>query len=63
MGKAKHFIQANTLKNILENPYENKKNLQKIQPLTILYTIFHEKSTPFVYLVSVTDGAPSIYLV
>ena len=39
------------------------KNLQKIQPLTPLYTIFHEKGTPFIYLLSVTNVAPSTYLV
>ena len=51
MGKAKHFIQAKTLEKIHTNQNENKKKkLQKIQPLTLLYTIFHEKGTPFVYL-------------
>ena len=54
MGKAKHFIQVKTL---------GKKNFQKIQPLTLLYTIFHEKDTPFIYLLSVTNGTPSKYLV
>ena len=34
----------------------------EIQPLTPLYTIFHEKGTPFVYLL-LTNGAPFTYLV
>ena len=44
-------------------PEWKQKNLQKIQPLTPLYTIFHEKGTPFIYLLSVTNVAPSTYLV
>ena len=39
------------------------KKLQKIQPLTLLYTTFHKKGTPFIYLLSVANGAPSTYLV
>ena len=31
-------------------------------PTTILYTIFHKKGDPFVYLL-LTDGAPFTYLV
>ena len=31
-------------------------------PFTLLYTIFHEKGTPFVYLL-LTNGTPSTYLV
>ena len=34
----------------------------KVQPLTLLYTIFHEKGTPFVYFL-LTNGTPSTYLV
>ena len=34
----------------------------EVQPLTLLYTIFHEKGTPFVYLL-LTKGAPFKYLV
>ena len=34
----------------------------EVQPLTLLYTIFHEKGTPFVYVL-LTNGAPFIYLV
>ena len=29
----------------------------EVQPLTVLYTIFHEKGTPFVYLLF-TNGTP-----
>ena len=44
MGKAKHFIQAKTLEKIHTlTRMKTKKKLQKIQPLTLLYTIFHEK--------------------
>ena len=57
--KEKHFIQAKTLEKIHANQNENKQKLQKSQPLTLLYTIFHEKGTPFVYVLSVTNGAPS----
>ena len=62
-GKQKHFIQTKTLEKIHANQNQNIKKLQKIQPLTLLYTIFHEKGTPFIYLLSVTNGALSIYLV
>ena len=34
----------------------------EVQPLNFLYTIFHEKGTPFVYLL-LTNGTPFIYLV
>ena len=34
----------------------------EVQPLTLLYTIFHEKGTPFVYLL-LTNGTPFKYLV
>ena len=34
----------------------------KVQPLTLLYTIFDTKGTPFVYLL-LTNGAPFTYLV
>ena len=62
--KQKHFIQAKTLEKLHANQNQNiKKKLQKIQPLTLLYIIFHEKGTPFTYLLSVTNGAPSTYLV
>ena len=33
----------------------------EVQPLTLLYTIFHEKGTPFVYLL-LTTGTPFTYL-
>ena len=45
-----HFIQAQTLEKIHANQNENKtKNTsRKSNPcLTLLYTIFHEKGTPF----------------
>ena len=61
----KHFKQAKTSKT-LEKIHANqneKKKTQKIQPLTLLYTIFHEKGTPFVYPLSVINGATSTYLV
>ena len=34
----------------------------EVKPLTLLYTIFHEKGTPFVYLL-MTNGTPFTYLV
>ena len=34
----------------------------KVQPLPLLYTIFHEKGSPLVYLLS-TNGTPFTYLV
>ena len=34
----------------------------KVQPLTPLYTIFHEKGPPSVYLL-LTNGTPFTYLV
>ena len=34
----------------------------EVQPLTLLYTIFHEKGAPFVYLL-LTNGTPFTYLV
>ena len=34
----------------------------EVQPLTLLYTIFHEKSIPFVYLLLI-NGTPFTYLV
>ena len=33
----------------------------KVQPITLLYTIFHEKGTPFVYIL-LTNGTPFTYL-
>ena len=34
----------------------------EVQPLTLLYTIFDENGTPFVYLL-LTNGTPFTYLV
>ena len=34
----------------------------KVQPLTLLFTIFHEKATPFVYVLF-ANGTPFTYLV
>ena len=34
----------------------------EVQPLTLLYTIFHEKGIPFVHLL-LTNGTPFTYLV
>ena len=48
--KQEHFIQAKTLEKIHANQNENKtKNISRksIPRLTLLYTIFHEKGTPF----------------
>ena len=50
--KQEHFIHAKTLeKNSCKPEWkQNKKHLQKIQPPALpflLYTIFHEKGTPF----------------
>ena len=39
----------------------NKFVLLEVQPLTPLYTIFHEKGTPFIYL-PLTNGTPFTYL-
>ena len=38
------------------NVYTGRLRLM-VQPLTLLYTIFHKKGTPFVYL-SLTNGTP-----
>ena len=42
MGKAKTFYAGQKCK-----PELKQKKLQKIQPLTLLYTIFYEKGTLF----------------
>ena len=34
----------------------------EVQPLTLLYTLFHEKGTPFVHFL-LTNGNPFTYLV
>ena len=34
----------------------------EVQPLTVLYTLFHERGTPFVYL-TWTNGTPFAYQV
>ena len=34
----------------------------EVQPLTLLFTTFHENGTPFVYLL-LTNGTPFTYLV
>ena len=63
MGKAKTFYTGqNAWKNSCKPEWKQKK-LQKIQPLILLSTIFHEKGSPFVYLLSLTNVAPSTYLV
>ena len=51
------------LKKLMQTRMKTKKKLLEIQPLTLVYTIFHEEGTPFVYLLSVTNSAPSTYLV
>ena len=35
----------------------------EVQPLTLLYTIFHEKGAPFVHLLLTKDGTPFTCLV
>ena len=35
----------------------------KVQPLSLLCTIFHEKVTPFVYRLLLTNGTPFTYRV
>ena len=45
----------------LRNVYTGRVR-PEIQPLTLLYTSFHEKDTPFVYLL-LTNGTPFRYLV
>ena len=66
-GKQKHFIRAKTLEKIHTNQNEDEKKFQKIQLRTLLYTIFHEKGTPF-HIPSISDKwcqepiAPSTYL-
>ena len=48
--KQEQFIQAKTLEKIHANQNENKtKNISRKSNtrLTLLYTIFHEKGTPF----------------
>ena len=63
MGKAKIFYTGQNAWKNSSKPELQQKKLQKIQPLILLSTIFHEKGTPFIYLLSVTNGAPSTYLV
>ena len=64
MGQAKTFYTGqNAWKNSCKPEWKQKKKIEKIQPLSLLYTIFHEKGTPFVYLLSETNAAPSTYLV
>ena len=43
------------------NIYTGRLRLES-NPLTLLYTFFHGKGTPFVYLLW-TNGTPSTYLV
>ena len=57
-GKQKHFIQAKTLEKIYANQNENKKNPENPTPHPFIYHF-----SPFVYLLSITNGAPSTYLV
>ena len=45
----------------LRNVYTGRVR-PEIQPLTLLYTSFHEKGTPFVYLLLI-NGTPFKYLV
>ena len=45
MGKVKTFYTGQNTWKIHANQNENQKKLQKIQPFTVLYTIFHEKCT------------------
>ena len=45
----------------LRNVYTGRVR-PEIQPLTLLCTSFHEKVTPFVYLL-LTNGTPFTYLV
>ena len=63
-GKNKNIsYRPKRLKKFMQTRMKTKKKIQKIQPLTLLYIIFHEKGTRFVYLLSVINGAPSINLV
>ena len=41
--------------------YSIKRLRPKGQPLTPLFTIFHEKGTPFAYLILLTNGTPFTY--
>ena len=62
-GESKNILyRPKRLKKFMQTRMKTK-NLQKIQPLILLYTIFHEKGTPFIYRLSVTNGAPPTYLV
>ena len=46
-GKSKNILyRPKRLKKFMQTRIKTKK-LQKIQPLILLYTIFHEKGTPF----------------
>ena len=53
-------IDCNVIVNVLDLPPGGL--CPKVQPLTLLYTIFHEKGTPFVYLL-LTNGTPFTNLV
>ena len=44
------------------NKFLYREALPEVQPLTLLYTIFHEKGTSFVYLL-LTNGTPFTDLV
>ena len=46
----------------LLNKFLYGKAVPEVQPLTLLYTIFHEKGTPLVYLL-LTNGTPFTHLV
>jgi len=50
------------LKKFMQTRIKTKKTPEN-PTLTLLYTIFHEKGSPFIYLLSVKNGAPSTYLV
>ena len=50
------------LKRLKPNFHIRGRVLLEVQPLTLLYTIFHEKGTPFVYLL-LTNSTPFTYFV
>ena len=62
-GESKNISsRPKRLKKFMQTRIKTKKTPEN-PTLTLLYTIFHEKGTPFIYLLSVTNGAPSTYLV
>ena len=64
MGKVKTFYtEAKTVEKIHANQNENKKKPPENPTPYRFICHFSRKGSPFVYLLSVTNAAPSTYLV